>query len=102
MSIPVAHAVAVPASDFPRPPLVAYVSQPAMDGAPPAARPAGKSTADLWQQRSAVLKGYNFPPGLENQMNCASDAFPMRFWIVDNSGSMATADGKGEGTAEQR
>jgi hypothetical protein len=103
MSIPVAHAVAVPSDDFNRPPLVAYVSQAALSqgggGGAAAAAAAAAATAptqqrlsistappSMWQARAQVLGAYNFPPGLSAQLNSSCDAFPMRYWIVDNSG----------------
>jgi hypothetical protein len=36
---------------------------------------------------------YKFAPGIANQFNESAEMFSRRFWIVDNSGSMATSDG---------
>ena len=38
-----------------------------------------------------AAKGY--PPGLTKELWSTLQHFPVRFWVVDNSGSMATADG---------
>ena len=40
-----------------------------------------------------VLQRRGYPPGLVRALNDAIQAFPLRLWIVDNSGSMNHADG---------
>ena len=35
-----------------------------------------------------------YPPGLANEIATAAEGMPLRFWIVDNSGSMGACDGK--------
>lgn len=36
---------------------------------------------------------YSFPPGLLRSMQASAQAFPLRIWIVDNSGSMNASGG---------
>ena len=46
------------------------------------------------QERAhAFLADQDFPPGLAALVCETSARFPLRYWIVDNSGSMMTADG---------
>jgi hypothetical protein len=40
------------------------------------------------------LASEGFPRGLANQLLKTRTAFPLRYWIVDNSGSMGISDGK--------
>merc|ERR1719453_1925139 len=35
----------------------------------------------------------NVPQGIQNELIAATEEFPQRIWIVDNSGSMSTGDG---------
>lgn len=45
-------------------------------------------------ERSRVLaEHFSFAPGIADQFNKSCDTFGSRYWIVDNSGSMATSDG---------
>lgn len=47
-----------------------------------------------FEERDVVLKEcYKFAPGIAKQFNESAETFARRFWIVDNSGSMATSDG---------
>ena len=43
---------------------------------------------------SAYLNTLGFPPGIVGEFEKAVKEIPLRIWIVDNSGSMATTDGK--------
>ena len=51
------------------------------------------SGLDRQQRIQVINQNYGFPPGLANQFAMSVDTFASRFWIVDNSGSMSTADG---------
>jgi len=39
------------------------------------------------------LKGQGFTKGLIQSITRSNDSFPLRIWVVDNSGSMTTSDG---------
>ena len=55
-------------------------------------RPAPFNRASTEASLNALThKGY--PIGLVNVLRGSLDAFPLRIWIVDNSGSMASSDG---------
>ena len=43
---------------------------------------------------TSVLQQQGFPRGLAHEMVEARISFPIRFWIIDNSGSMLTPDGQ--------
>ena len=43
---------------------------------------------------AGTLHGLGYPPGLANEIATAAEGMPLRFWIVDNSGSMGACDGK--------
>jgi hypothetical protein len=43
---------------------------------------------------AALMEEFYFPLGLAQQVVASAQSFPTRFWIVDDSGSMASADGK--------
>lgn len=61
----------------------------ASDPSNPLARPSVARDAAL-----RALDALAYPPGLAEQIVVSSEVMPYRFWIVDNSGSMQTADGK--------
>jgi hypothetical protein len=46
---------------------------------------------DQHQQASLALQGY--PTGLAQELGRTLSTYPLRFWVVDNSGSMRTDDG---------
>jgi hypothetical protein len=50
-------------------------------------------TSQSRQESNKVLKDQGFTGGLIQSINRSNDAFPLRIWVVDNSGSMNTADG---------
>ena len=43
---------------------------------------------------AAQMEEFDFPLGLAQQVVASAQSFPTRFWIVDDSGSMASGDGK--------
>jgi hypothetical protein len=43
---------------------------------------------------AALMEEFDFPLGLAQQVVASAQSFPTRFWIVDDSGSMASGDGK--------
>ena len=43
---------------------------------------------------AALMEKHSFPLGLAQQAVASAKAFPIRFWIVDNSGSMGLPDGQ--------
>mmetsp|Transcript_61441 Transcript_61441/g.90118 ORF Transcript_61441/g.90118 Transcript_61441/m.90118 type:complete len:386 (+) Transcript_61441:78-1235(+) len=45
------------------------------------------------QERETYLASTNMPKGLAEEMVRSCEEFPLRIWIIDNSGSMATSDG---------
>lgn len=63
---------------------------PCTDSALPLARPSISSAEAL----AALTGRLGYPAGLARQMIASSESMPYRFWIVDNSGSMQTPDGK--------
>jgi hypothetical protein len=51
----------------------------------------GSNALDQHQLSSLALQGY--PAGLAQELGRTRGAYPLRFWIVDNSGSMRMNDG---------
>lgn len=67
---------------------------------PPTALPVPDSTAleafneEISTEQLTVLQNiYDFPFGLANQVLLSRAACPIRFWVIDNSGSMLANDG---------
>jgi hypothetical protein len=96
-NIPMAHAISVdeswnhhhhPSAAAP-PPLapprmmVDHQPPPTLPGPPP----------PLSQAARGILKEQGYTNGLIDALEMNRRAFPISYWIVDNSGSMATADG---------
>lgn len=52
-----------------------------------------ESVSPLGEYEIGTLKEQGFPAGLIDSMVMSSRAFPLRIWVVDNSGSMNTGDG---------
>lgn len=58
--------------------------------APSAHAPAGHADPAVLDR---LLAGAGFPSGLRQVMQRSLQTFPLRLWVVDNSGSMASGDG---------
>lgn len=80
-----AHAVVVPNSDI-------FVDAVAADPSAPSA----PSLQQFQNEGGAreFLSAHGFPQGLQDSFIDALSKLPLRFFIVDDSGSMATSDGK--------
>ena len=50
-------------------------------------------SGDLDRDQILQLKDQGFPTGLAQEMGTTRATYPLRFWVVDNSGSMRTNDG---------
>jgi hypothetical protein len=50
-------------------------------------------TADLFGNQLNELREMGFPPGLASALGTTRSVYPVRFWILDNSGSMMSNDG---------
>ena len=44
-------------------------------------------------RRHAFLSTLGLPPGISEEILMSCKNFPLRIWVIDNSGSMATGDG---------
>lgn len=81
--IPVAYAQALP---VPASTTAVHVAGTAFGGIlPPAAPP-------LNHEQIAQLRDQGFTAGLAQALDKNNAAFPLRYWIVDNSGSMVAQD----------
>jgi hypothetical protein len=54
-------------------------------------RTIGRAVSDA--ERRAFLATLEIPEGIQEEILFSCRAFPLRIWIIDNSGSMATGDG---------
>jgi hypothetical protein len=54
----------------------------------------GSHTEDVREQQLKLLKDQGFTAGLAKALYGAKTTFPLRIWVVDNSGSMQNSDGK--------
>jgi len=45
------------------------------------------------EQRRQYLATLDLPPGIANEILQSCKLFPLRIWVIDNSGSMGTSDG---------
>jgi len=50
-------------------------------------------TSQSKEEANKILKNQGFTTGLIESINRSNNIFPLRIWVVDNSGSMAQADG---------
>jgi hypothetical protein len=50
-------------------------------------------TAPIGSYEMKVLKEQGYTTGLVQSLNTVKDQFPLRIWVVDNSGSMTKTDG---------
>lgn len=50
-------------------------------------------TPESIKEANRILNDQGFTKGLIESINRSNDVFPQRYWVIDNSGSMATADG---------
>eukprot|EP00535_Pseudo-nitzschia_heimii_P001114 CAMPEP_0197173172 /NCGR_PEP_ID=MMETSP1423-20130617/191_1 /TAXON_ID=476441 /ORGANISM="Pseudo-nitzschia heimii, Strain UNC1101" /LENGTH=402 /DNA_ID=CAMNT_0042621941 /DNA_START=138 /DNA_END=1346 /DNA_ORIENTATION=- len=50
-------------------------------------------TPESIEEANRILNDQGFTKGLIESINRSNDVFPQRYWVIDNSGSMATADG---------
>jgi len=48
---------------------------------------------DVAAGMDALQRNHEFPPGLLRSMKASTETFPLRIWIVDNSGSMNSSGG---------
>lgn len=85
-TIPVAYAVKSP------PPPRAPVAESSFR-VPPSSPEAISSNADLTSNQSTQLQSQGFTKGLTEAIAQNIIIFPLRYWVVDNSGSMAATDG---------
>eukprot|EP00566_Odontella_aurita_P011130 CAMPEP_0113533784 /NCGR_PEP_ID=MMETSP0015_2-20120614/4801_1 /TAXON_ID=2838 /ORGANISM="Odontella" /LENGTH=407 /DNA_ID=CAMNT_0000432883 /DNA_START=113 /DNA_END=1336 /DNA_ORIENTATION=- /assembly_acc=CAM_ASM_000160 len=52
-----------------------------------------RSPSDITSEQISLLKEQGFTEGLARSLAASMAAFPLRIWVVDNSGSMAAVDG---------
>jgi hypothetical protein len=83
--IPVAYAVGMDESSSYQPP-----PQPLP---PPTAPPTKPPPPPLSAESRSILRDQGYTNGLIEALEMNRRVFPVAYWIIDNSGSMATADG---------
>ena len=75
------------------PPACESSATPVVQGVPVQVASVTDSPAANTSAQEAMGKLNNFPPGLVKAMVSSLSAFPVRFFVVDNSGSMQATDG---------
>lgn len=61
--------------------------------APTMMAPLPQTVQPLSPESRETLQQQGFPPGLMDELASSKVKYPMRFWIIDNSGSMGIPDG---------
>ena len=98
VGLPVTAVAQPPAYNPDAPPV--YESGPAAKGllreiilpeGKPSAPPYVRQVSD--EQRRQYLATLDLPPGIANEILQSCKVFPLRIWVIDNSGSMGTLDG---------
>ena len=78
-------------------PLAAYVSAvpqaPAAQAAHGMQAPPARSNSVSEVERNTFLTNLDVTPGIKRELLRSLNDFPLRIWIIDNSGSMSTSDG---------
>ena len=75
------------------PPACESSATPVVQGVPVQVASVSDSPAANTSAQEAMGKLNNFPPGLVKALVSSLSAFPVRFFVVDNSGSMQATDG---------
>lgn len=76
------------------PPQRACVRGAADDNLKTRSRTVEGDTSKSDERITALMNRHQFPVGLARQLISTSSFYPIRFWIVDNSGSMDSPDGQ--------
>ena len=68
---------------------------PVAEGIPVGDVAGGQAAPRVQRQTSeGFLRNLGMPPGINASFLRSNESFPLRIWIIDNSGSMQTTDGK--------